>query len=415
MAVFEQSGYTWADGKHARIMHEGVELPIRAASSADEVGGYGAALVENNLTINRWRPFANQIATPTDASTDTTLTRMTVGSDGQTLSEGTDTGTHIVSMPLTTVTEEMVGAAKVRRKDMDGFRLLINDTGGNQGAVFDLRDGSIDSIFGGAQADIRALGNDEYLCRIYATPGTAAAGTLQLQGYSMTGSTNSYTGTNREVVLLEAYAHQSEAVLQLDLFGSASATAIAIAGHNLGSRMGQLTTYHSSAVGGNVLTQDSPTDDSPALCVFATQAAVSFFVGVSRAVVPEIAVARVGNPLVMQRPFYSGFTPAPMNRETEVRGNLSGSGQLMGRSIRRTILNTSAAWQHLTYAWVRANLDGPNGLIQRIEDAPFWIAWRPELVQDCDFVMRGSAEPPQSMGIRDLWQFSLSGEALAYE
>lgn len=157
------------------------------------------------------------------------------------------------------------------------------------------------------------------------------------------------------------------------------------------------------------------TDNSPLMFIFSPVTSASWRIEVLAGVVPEIGVFRVGVGLQMERPFYGGHAPTPMNRMTEVNGNISGSGELLGRSRRRTILKSGYSWNHLTYDWVRANLDGKNGLIQSVETEALFVAWRPSETQDVDYVMRASAQAPQASGQRDLFSFSMSGEVYSYE
>ena len=148
---------------------------------------------------------------------------------------------------------------------------------------------------------------------------------------------------------------------------------------------------------------------------FAPVTSLRWRVRVQRCVLPEIGVVRVGSSLVMQRSFYGGFTPSAMARNTEVIGNQSGSGELLGRSRKRTTLNIQMPWENLTYSWVRSNLDGPNGLIQSAEAEPMFAAWRPSENSDVAYIMRAETTPPVAQGVSDLWSFSMSGEVHAYE
>lgn len=129
----------------------------------------------------------------------------------------------------------------------------------------------------------------------------------------------------------------------------------------------------------------------------------------------ELGILRIGNSLQMERPFYGNYTPARMNRKSDIIGNRSERGELLGRSIIRTTLTGDYKWNNLTYAWVRTNLDTPAGLIQSVEINPLFLAWRPSLTQDVDFIMIANTTPPQTTGIRDLMSFSLSGEVYSYE
>ena len=207
------------------------------------------------------------------------------------------------------------------------------------------------------------------------------------------------------------------ATLAYTLASAQEADCFAIAAHNLGTIGGTITFQHDSNGDGTWTTigSVSPTDDSPILFLFDPITSDEWRIQVSVGAVPEIGVFRIAKALQMERPFYGGFAPARMNRNAQVLGNMSGSGELLGRSRKRTTLSSSYSWQHLSYDWVRANLDGTSGLIQSAEIDPVFIAWRPSEVQDVDYVMRASTEAPSAMGLRDLFTFSMSGEAYAYE
>ena len=157
------------------------------------------------------------------------------------------------------------------------------------------------------------------------------------------------------------------------------------------------------------------TDNSPVMFIYEPITSAKRRIQISGGALPEIGVFRVGKALQMERPFYGGFTIPRMARNAVVRGNISGSGELLGRSLERTTLNTQYQWQHLSYDWVRVNLDGPNGLVQAAETEPLFLAWRPSETQDVDYVMRASTQAPSAMGLRDLFTFGMSGEAHSYE
>ena len=206
------------------------------------------------------------------------------------------------------------------------------------------------------------------------------------------------------------------ATLDYTLAAAQEADCFAIAAHNLGTIGGTIGFYHDSNGDGTWTTIGtiSPTDDSPILFFFDPITSDEWRISVT-GTVPEIGVFRIAKALQMERPFYSGFTPARMNRRVQVVGNISQSGELVGRTIKRSVLAASYSWQHLSYDWVRANLDGTTGLMQSIEVDPLFVAWRPSDTQDVDYVMRASYQPPAAMGLVDLWSFGLSGEAYSYE
>lgn len=210
----------------------------------------------------------------------------------------------------------------------------------------------------------------------------------------------------------------AEASIRLDTVSALEATCMCIGAHNLGTT-GTVIDFEHDSDGNDtwtVIGSHTPTDDSPIMFFFDPITSDRWRVTVTSDGLPSIGVIRIGDPLVFERPFYAGFTPGRMNRGTEVIGSLSRTGELMGRSIRRTVLSEMYNWDNLTEAWVRANLDGPTGVLQSMEINTAFIAWRPEIAtQDTTYIMRASTTPPTSKGIRDLWQFSMSVEGYSYE
>lgn len=158
-----------------------------------------------------------------------------------------------------------------------------------------------------------------------------------------------------------------------------------------------------------------PVDDSPVMFLFSIKSTGRFRIVGDGGARPSIYNIMIGTPLVMQRPMYGGFSPARMNRQTEVVGNMSRTGELLGRSKKRTTLAASYDWQNLDYPWVRANLEGPMGLIQSVETKQAYVAWRPALTGDVDYCMRCSTSAPQAKGQVDLWTFSMTAEVHSYE
>jgi hypothetical protein len=207
------------------------------------------------------------------------------------------------------------------------------------------------------------------------------------------------------------------ATLDYTLAAAQEADCFAIAAHNLGTIGGTIGFYHDSNGDGTwtLIGSVNPTDDSPILFFFDPITSDEWRIQVSVGAVPEIGVFRIAKALQMQRPFYSGYTPARMNRAVDLNGNISGSGELLGRSVKRSVLNASYSWDRITYAWVRANLDGPTGLIQSLETDAAFVAWKPSTEQDVDYVMRARVQPPAAMGMVDLWSFAMGGEAYSYE
>jgi len=418
MTVATETGYSWTDGKYARILHAKNRLAVKGISASDEVTNYPASAVDSGDTVDRWRPFETLL---TDGnlfdSSGWSITGATAGADFQTITQDTSTGAHFISQTYTFPnTNEHILAFVVERQTAPEIRVLANDGTTSYTVVFDLRDISI-SGSSNASGEIESLGNERYLLRIYFTP---AAGTGYARLIFTDGATNNtFTGDGvSSVRVLKAILHESEATLDLDLYTAEGATCFGVAAHNLASSIASITFSHDSDDNGvyTDIGSVTPTDDSPILFFFSSISSAKWRIKIARGALPEIGVIWLGNPLKMERPFYSGFTPARLDRQTEVLGNLSGSGQLLGRSKQRTTLQTSCSWNNLTYSWVRSNIDGPDGLVQAVEDEPLFLAWRPELTEDVDYLMQASvSQVPQTTGTRDLMTMGLSGTSLSYE
>lgn len=407
---------TFADGKNARVLHEGNRLRVKTVTASDEVAGKEGDLANAGDTVDKWVPFANEVLSPSDfGDTDNwTHNGVTIGSDGLTMDEGTATGFHILQQAITTVTAtEWVVGVKIEKQTLDGVQVHFNDGTTAWSCTVNLR---TNAFIGGTTGtwDVIDLGDDTIEIRGYFTP-AAASTDVKVVGYDVDTSTNNYTGTNRTVKVLRVAAHESAASLTYEFFGDQVYDCAAIAAHNLGDSGGRFAVK--KYTGAYVTIDVVDPADNAAIMMFFDEVAADDRVrlAVSRAVLPEIGVFRVGSALKMERPFYGGFAPAPMARQTSTLGNLSGTGDLLGRSNKRTILSGSYQWQNLTYTWVRANLDGKTGLIQSAEANALFIAWRPSETEDVDYVMRASTEPPQAQGTRDLWSFSMSGEVHSYE
>jgi hypothetical protein len=410
MAIATQSGYVWTSGRKARMVHNGNSKRIRNVSATQD-SGTTADLVLNGLTQDRWTPFSNELIKPEDFSdTDNwTATGLTVGEDGQEVDEGSSAGTHELEQAFTFTASDYVAGLKVELADgLRTIRFSIDDGTTVQTCDFDLSDLSSD-----AGGEIVDLGRGKYQLRFYFT---AAAGTGSFSIQLSNGST-SYTGEDEKVRFLKASLHESEAILQLNSYVAEAASCFAIAAHNLGSSACRITLEHDSNEDDTwtSLGEVTPIDDSPIMFFFNEVTSRRWRLRLDRGVDPRIGVVRVSDPLVLTQGVYSGFTPARMNRTTELVGNMSRSGELLGRSKRRTNLAESFSWSHLTYDWVRANLDGVNGVIQSLEADSAFIAWRPELTQDASYVMRAQTSPPVAMGLNKFWEFSMSAEVHSYE
>ena len=198
---------------------------------------------------------------------------------------------------------------------------------------------------------------------------------------------------------------------QIDLGSAKAADCYCIAAHTL---TGATVTLQQFTGSWTTVASVTPADNSPIMFIFEELTKQDWRLSVTGGA-GEIGVIMIGAALQMQRPFYQGFSPARMARDVKVLGNFSETNELVGRSRIRKSLRASYTWNNLTYAWVRANLDGTSGLIQSVEIAPCFLAWRPSNDGDVDFLMRVEVTPPNITGPASYVSFSMNAEVLAYE
>jgi hypothetical protein len=417
VTVATESGYTWSQGKNARLLHAGNKLDIKTITASDEAVTGNAQLVDNGLTRDVWRPFANAAESPTDFSADDwTATNLTIEDNGQSIAETTDSGEHDLSQAFTFTAVEHVVAFKIDRQTVPEVQIRANDGTTSFTCFFDLRDLTIGTAAAGTTGQLIEQDDGSILISIRFTP-AAATGVVELLLANGSESVSYAGDTANTIKVRRACVHASSATLRLDTFTAAGATCFAVGAHTLGSSGARIAFEHDSD-GDDTWTEIGsvePGDNGAIMFFFASITSDRWRVTVDRGVVPEIGVLWVGDPLTFERPFYAGFSPARMNRATEVIGNLSRTGELLGRSVKRTVLQEQYSWTNLTYSWVRSNLDGRNGVIQSVETKPAFLAWRPELTDDVSYIMRAGTDAPQAMGVRDLWSFNMSAEVYAYE
>lgn len=208
------------------------------------------------------------------------------------------------------------------------------------------------------------------------------------------------------------------ATWQNDLGSAKTVDYCCIAAHNMGTQGNTLSIEYDSTGGGSWVSvvSEAITDDSPIFAIFTPQTFQKWRLNISNGSVPSIGVVKFGQALQMERPFYTGHAPTRMRRRTTTAGNMSEGGEFLGRTRIRSSLTSEYSWANLSYAWVRENLDGASGLIQSLELEPFFLAWRANVTQDCDFGWtQGPLDAPVISGPRDLMSFNFSAEVLGYE
>lgn len=412
-----QTGYTLPGGNepltHARILHDRNRFLPQIVSASSEVSGFESIAAENGLTYDAWVPFSNLIADESDLSAATwTVSRGTLGADGQTFTEDTTTGVHgVVSDTIAVAAVEHVVSAKVVRETAPGFRFTFIVGATTHTAAFDLTDGTVRTATN-ATGKIKDLGGNTFECTMYFTP---AAGSDDLAlSLEDSGGSISYTGTSLSLKVLRVAMHESEAWLRYDLFDAATGDTMAVAGHNLGTGQTEITFQHDSDEDDTFTDIEavSPSDNGPVFLIHGEVTSKRWRVRLRRGVLPKISVFRVGAALQMQRPIYGGHTPLDLGRQTILRTNYSGTGEVLGRSKERSFLSTAFEWRFLTAAWVRANW---SELQRAVEDEPFFIAWRPDTFNEAGYCQTDAVPVPSNTGQNDFMNVSMRVRGLGYD
>jgi hypothetical protein len=123
---------------------------------------------------------------------------------------------------------------------------------------------------------------------------------------------------------------------------------------------------------------------------------------------PSVGKVAAGKVLTLRRPFYSGYAPAMLSRNTRRQPSVSEGGEWLGNTIIRQSRSAQMAWQHIEANWYRINVDP---FVQHARGNPFFVAWNPARFTDCIYAMMTGDVSPSNMGIRDLMEFSISVDA----
>lgn len=115
-----------------------------------------------------------------------------------------------------------------------------------------------------------------------------------------------------------------------------------------------------------------------------------------------------GIALQMQRPFYGGSTPSQMSAKTEYFTNWSESGELIGRSIRRSGYGTKYSWRNISDTWYKEYFQP---FVDSVKLYPAYIAWNLlEHPNDVFYFYTTADIAPSYSGSRDLMEVSFEAK-----
>lgn len=122
----------------------------------------------------------------------------------------------------------------------------------------------------------------------------------------------------------------------------------------------------------------------------------------------SITNIKIGKTLEMQRGIYGGHSPLPLSAKTVKKGNISETGQWLGRTVQRRGFATSFSWSNLTAKWYRNNFQP---FVEYANTGAFYISWNPlEFSNEVGYCWSQNDIQPSNMGVIDLMSVSMSVE-----
>lgn len=414
MGVIFETSYSLPSGDqpltHARIAHSGNWLINGTAVPSSTAAGYFADGPLNSLTYEKWTPYANYFAEPTDfEAADWVKNGATVS--GSLMAEDTSGVLHRIYDSMTLLSGAQVAYFDVKAAGRTEFQILAFDGTTTFSGFFDLTDGTVGTV-SNATGAMRHLGGGRYRCSLNFTA-TAAAGTIQLR-LSSGSETTTYTGDGASgVYVYAAWNTQTNMTWEYDHGFAAECDYCCIAAHNMGTNGNTLQVqWYDGATWQNLIASTAVADDMPIMVIFAPITKQRWRIRVTGGIPPEIGVIKFGLAMQMERPFYGGHTPLDLGRQTVLRSNYSETGEYLGRTKIRTSLATSFSWANLTAAWVRTNW---RPFQKAIEDEPFFIAWRPGDFSEVGLCQVDASPAPTNQGVRDLMSVEMQVRGYGYD
>lgn len=114
----------------------------------------------------------------------------------------------------------------------------------------------------------------------------------------------------------------------------------------------------------------TPTNGAPVLLLDASVSARYWRISVASPV--ALACVYIGQVLEVQRPFFDGFSPLSLSRNTDTTSSMTRGGQFVGQDIIRRGVSGSIELQNLKPDWYRESFDP---LVQHLQTTPIFFAW----------------------------------------
>jgi hypothetical protein len=233
----------------------------------------------------------------------------------------------------------------------------------------------------------------------------------------LTGSSVTTTvGTNGNYTLIPNTAQRwtfvgtASNIITYVMLGNNDVDTVCISAHNLGTSGATVEVLYSLSDTGSFVsfapTQTPAKDNSLMFHVATSVNARRIQINITNAS-GGVFVGSVyaGVALQMQRPFFSGHTPAVLARQADYYSSMSESGNFIGVDVRRRALESEASWSNLNDEWYRAYFVP---FLDSAEVLPFIFAWN--LLQyptDVAYCKNITNIAPSYIGKKDLMSVSI--------
>jgi hypothetical protein len=124
---------------------------------------------------------------------------------------------------------------------------------------------------------------------------------------------------------------------------------------------------------------------------------------------PHICSIYLGELLTMERSIYGGHSPLLLSGNSEIRHNVSESGQWLGKTLERFGTQTAYSFRNISADWYRANMIP---FVDAARTKPFFIRWKPTYSEEAAYAWLTSDVEVSNSGQRDLMELSFEAESL---
>lgn len=233
-------------------------------------------------------------------------------------------------------------------------------------------------------------------------------------GYDSVITTDSLTGTEGQsgfplsnIVVEQTFEKYKPATLPAIIFIDAGTLSECNYIGLVGTGIGLVTvSYSTDNLTYTDITTIDPLENSVSMGLFVPTLARYWRITFSE--VTTVTNIKLGKALEMERAIYGGHSPLPLSARTVKKGNVSETGQWLGRTVQRRGFATDYSWSNLTARWYRSDFQP---FVEHAKTGAFYISWNPlEFPNEVGYCWCQNDIQPSNMGVIDLMNVSVSVE-----